>query len=89
MRAQRSGREQRSVAQWRELMDRYQSSGESQAVFCKGAGIALSTFQLWRSKLSSTERVEEFVEVTPAREFSGGWTVEIEFPDGTVTRVRG
>ena len=89
MRAKRNGREQRSVAQWRELMDRYQSSGESQAVFCKEAGIALSTFQLWRSKLGLAGRVEEFVEVTPSREFNGGWTLEIEFPDGTVTRVRG
>lgn len=89
MRTKRNVRGRRSVAQWRELMDRYQRSGESQAAFCKEVGIALSTFQLWRSRLGSAGRTEEFVEVTPRGQWSGGWTVEIEFPDGTVTRVRG
>ena len=44
----------RSAEQWREIQQRFEHSGQTQAAFCAGEGLALSTFTLWRRKLDSS-----------------------------------
>jgi transposase-like protein len=89
MQGKRNGGGRRSAAEWREILERYEGSGLSQAAFCQEAGVAPSTFQVWRRKLRRRGGVEEFVALSPSVEPGGRWAVEIELPDGTVTRVRG
>jgi len=87
----------RSAAEWQEIMNRFAASGRSQAAFCRAEGISRSTFDLWRGKLrskSSPKKLpqktpKEFVEVTSVGTPAiGGWTVEIELPDGRLARLR-
>ncbi len=44
----------RSAAQWREILQRFEHSGQTQPAFCAAEGLALSTFSLWRRKLNSS-----------------------------------
>lgn len=94
MESNTNGRSHRSAADWQEILNRFSASGRSLAAFCRAEGISRSTFDLWRRKLqpkkTSKKRVpKEFVEVTPVSEpVIGGWTVEIELPDGRLARLR-
>ena len=47
----------RSAEQWREIQQRFEHSGQTQAAFCAAEGLALSTFTLWRRKLDSSREV--------------------------------
>ena len=47
----------RSAEQWREIQQRFEHSGQTQAAFCAAEGLALSTFTLWRRKLGSSREV--------------------------------
>jgi hypothetical protein len=87
----------RSEADWREIMTRFAASGRTLAAFCRAEGISRSTFDVWRGKLRSKKPPKtaprkasrEFVEVTPVSAPPiGGWTVEIELPDGRLARLR-
>ena len=85
-----NGRVQRSASDWQAIMKQYEGSGRNRAAFCRSQSISQSTFDVWYRKLRLREAAPEFVEVKPTVETSiGGWLVEIEFPDGTVARVRG
>jgi transposase-like protein len=89
-----NGRVQRSASEWASLVSRYEESGRSGAAFCRAEGISRSTFDLWRRKLRSStpspaKPVKSFVELTPSEDRIGGWSVEIELPDGTLARLRG
>ena len=87
---QSNGRVKRSAADWQEIMKQYERSGRSRAAFCRSQSISPSTFDVWYRKLQSKTVSRDFVEVKPAVETSiGGWTVEIELPDGTLARLRG
>ncbi len=44
----------RSAEQWREILQRFEHSGQTQPAFCAAEGLALSTFSLWRRKLNSS-----------------------------------
>ncbi len=44
----------RSAEQWREILQRFEHSGQTQPAFCAAEGLALSTFTLWRRKLNSS-----------------------------------
>ena len=92
-----NGRLVRSAADWQEIMNRFAASGRSSAAFCRAEGISRSTFDLWRGKLRSKSSPKkpprkvskEFVEVTPVPAPAiGGWTIEIELPDGRLARLR-
>lgn len=89
-----NGRVQRSAADWQAILHRFSSSGRSLAAFCRAEGISRSTLDVWRRKLepkkgSRKRAPREFVEVTPVSEPGiGGWTVEIELPDGRLARLR-
>lgn len=81
--------EHRSEAEWRTILARFKVSGQSQLAFCREAGIAPTTFQLWRRRLRQDRAAPaRFVEVTPAAP-APRWAIEIELQDGTITRVRG
>jgi transposase-like protein len=41
----------RTPAQWRELVQGWPRSGETQADYCRRHGIAVSTFHRWRERL--------------------------------------
>ncbi len=97
MEAKSNGRTVRTEADWREIMTRFAASGRTMAAFCRAEGIPRSTFDLWRRKLRSRKPQKkgpkssprEFVEVTPVPTPAiGGWTVEIELPDGRLARLR-
>ena len=93
MKTSANGRIRRNSAEWEALLSRFEMSGRGRDEFCRAEGLGRSTFHKWLRKLrpqqSSPQPVKEFIEMTPATERTGGWTVEIELPDGTVTRVRG
>jgi len=94
MESKTNGRMHRSAGDWQEILNRFTSSGRSLAAFCRAEGISRSTLDVWRRKLqpkasSRKPARREFVEVTPVSEpMLGGWTVEIELPDGRLARFR-
>ena len=47
-------RARRTAAQWRDLFERFEQSGQTRGKFCAAHGLALSTFDLWRRKLGAT-----------------------------------
>lgn len=80
----------RSAHQWREILDRFASSGLTQEQFCAREGLALSTFYSWRAKLSTASalpRLADFVEVTPTCS-SSSFDIELALPGGVVLRMR-
>ena len=97
-------RARRTVAQWQELIERFERSGQTRGNFCAANALALSTFDLWRRKLGETQApVDEapceslFVELTNATEpagssrsaaGTGAWEVELELGAGMVLRLR-
>ena len=91
----------RSAQEWRKILARCERGGQSQREFCEREGLALSTLQWWRRKLSTMGRERDhhdgawFVEL--ADESAGreevesspvGWDVELELGGGMVLRVR-
>jgi len=85
----KKNRVQRSEADWKAILDRYDRSGQSRAAFCRREALPSSSFILWERKLRQRGRGTEFVDVTPASQTAGRWSVEFQFPDGTTARVRG
>ena len=96
-------RARRTAAQWQELIERFERTGQTRGRFCAAHGLALSTFDLWRRKLRATpaavneERPEAlFVELTnptqtqtpPTSAGTGAWEVELDLGAGMVLRVR-
>jgi len=86
-------RVQRNASDWQEIQQRFEASGRSLAAFCRSEGISRSSFDAWRRKLrvhkSAKKAAREFVELTPVSAPTiGGWTVEIELPDGRLARLR-
>jgi len=85
----------KSSAQWRTLMQAYESSDLSQREFCRQQGVAYSTFGYWRSRLRSTDRPQEahggsLVELTAMRasDDAAPWRVEIDLGGGVKLRLR-
>ena len=52
-------RARRTPAQWRELVEGFERSGQTRGKFCAANGLALSTFDLWRCKLRATPAAVE------------------------------
>lgn len=85
-----NGRVQRSAAEWRAIIARYERSGAKQAEFCTREGIALHSFKKhYRHRQVAEARPGAFVEVAPRAVEPEGWAVELEFPSGLRLRVRG
>ncbi len=81
----------RSEEEWREIVQRFEASGQSQHEFCKSEGLTLASFTRWRRRLqaSATPAAIDhgFVEIARACT-TPTWTIELELPGGGVLRVR-
>ena len=94
----------RSANEWRALIRAFSRSSETRTQFCEHHGVALSTFDRWRSLLlheSSARAVPNtvpsdpgalFVEIAeedkPVTAVSEGWDVELELGGGVLLRLR-
>jgi hypothetical protein len=85
-----NGRVQRSAAEWRAIIARYERGGAKQAEFCRREGIALHSFKKhYRRRQAVESPAGTFVEVPPRVGEPESWAVELEFPSGLRLRVRG
>ena len=50
-------RSRKSVEQWSELVDQFDSSGDSMEQFCQQQNLAMSTFQRWRSTIHRSKEL--------------------------------
>lgn len=81
----------RSEQEWREIVQRFEASGQSQRQFCKSEDITLASFARWRRRLQATGTPAAidsgFVELaTPS--VAPSWSIELELPGGSILRVR-
>lgn len=89
-------RVRRSREQWRELLERFEHSGQSREEFCRAQGLTLSSFAHWRRALGKTAAGRRdiagppvFLELTPPASASAGiWDLELELGSGVVLRLR-
>lgn len=91
MRTKPRQRVQRSETEWRRILDRFEASGRSQEAFCRESGIPVTTLQAVRRRLRDRRpppAPAQFIEMTPVAIPASRWAIEIEFPDGTIARVR-
>jgi hypothetical protein len=82
-------RRRRGRAEWVEIVARFGESGLSIRDFCKRESLAVSSFQRWHRRLSTTEKAAFTELVPPVAGSDERWPVEIEFPGGVVLRIRG
>ena len=92
--AEKRRRVRRTEAQWRELVARFEASGQSQAAFCAEQGVVASSFARWCQRLrraacrqSAVVADSVFVELAPERDGMGHWDVELELGAGVVLRL--
>lgn len=84
----------RDLAQWQRLLAEQRQSGESQQVFCKARGIALSTFQSWKRRLGDSVAIPagqaDWVDVSDALTSGNGsgWDIELDLGGGVCLRLR-
>lgn len=86
---QKSVRKRGSAPQWRDLFQRYESSGLTQEQFCRRHGLALSSFQRWRQRLRVRRAPADFVEIVSASNAalpSSTWSLEVSLPGGVSLR---
>ena len=77
------------AAQMRELIAEFETSGESQVGFCRGHGLALSTFLYWRRRIRGASQAgarSAFVELQVVSGKAGAG-VEIALPGGAVAKI--
>jgi putative transposase len=91
---------ERSEARWSRVMTDQQLSGLSQRAYCVREGLALSTFALWRRRLSQsavTADPARFVEIVPRSESEPNaaldssvhaWDIELDLGGGVTLRMR-
>jgi hypothetical protein len=86
----RSRRKRRTESEWTEILRRFESSGLTSLVFCRREGLALSSFQRWRSRLGPVGPAE-FVELVPTTRdaTAAEWSLDIALPNGVQLRFRG
>jgi hypothetical protein len=66
MRVLADGRVQRTEAEWRGLVDRFEKSGLSTTAFCARAKLPRSSFVKWRGILGQSPAVERSSRRSPA-----------------------
>jgi len=89
MKIQSSGRIRRNAAEWRDLVSRFEESGESVPAFCEKEGISHESLRRWRIKLGSEADPSAFVPVTSEPSSSPSWTLEITLPGDCRIRLQG
>ena len=94
----------RSASEWHALIQAFSRSGVTRSQFCTRHGLALSTFDWWRSRLrrASATRSESNPPPTPAKALfvelaqeakpdavvSANWDVELDLGGGVFLRLR-
>ena len=85
-------RHRRNGDQWRELLDRFDRSGQTQEQFCAAHDLGLSTFSRWRKRLRRQSPMGSsdalFVELAQDAPASRLWDVELELGSGMCLRLR-
>ena len=85
-------RTQRTAAEWRSIMARFEAGGLTGEAFCAAEGIGSSAFWRWRRRLADEDAARAgnggpaFVELSGAG--GAAWDVELELGGGVVLRVR-
>jgi hypothetical protein len=87
---ERKDRVRRTREEWAGILRRFESSGLDSKTYCRRAGLSLSSFQRWRSRLAA-HAAAEFVELTPSSPDSAtsGWELEVTLPNGVRLQFRG
>ena len=87
----RSNRTRRTKAQWTEVLQRFQSSGQDSREFCRREDLALSSFQRWRHRLGSIAAPEfvELVSTSSPSIPSSTWSLDVSLPNGVSLRFQG
>ena len=89
----------RSRAEWQEIYNTWQSSGQTQREFCDTQGLRHRTFEKWSRRFRKADGAppaaaptrQPFVELTgtvhtePAQ---AGWDIELELGQGVILRMR-
>ena len=92
MRVLSDGRVRRTEAEWRSILSRYESSGQSETVFCRRSKLARGTFVKWKRRLSQEPSPKPaFVEwlapvARPQAPGPGASEFELVLPGGVVLR---
>lgn len=79
-------------AEWKKRVGQWERSGQSQRVFCAKRGLALSTFQWWRSKLRRSEPQRPATAFLPLElnaAPAGAAAIEVELRSKTRFRLEG
>jgi hypothetical protein len=82
----------RGEKEWAKIVRRFESGGLAGTAFCQREGLALSSLQRWRQRLSS-RGAAPFIELVPppvsAPPLSSGWSLEVSLPNGASVRFQG
>ena len=93
MQVKSNGRVRRTESGWRELITRWQGSGQGVVEFCRAQEIQLTSFQRWRQRLAQASAASDFVAVTSAptapEPVVATWSLELTLPNGCTLRFRG
>ncbi len=83
-----NGKVQRSAAEWRAILERYEHSGLATAAFCAQEGLAFNSFKKRYYHHKRATRPATFVELSspPA---APSWELEVTLPNGMRFHVRG
>jgi hypothetical protein len=86
-------RRRRGAGQWQCLIEAFEAGGDSQAVFCRRRGLALSTFQYWRRRLraevspETTEAAAGLIDLGELGSSSRGWQIELSLGEWVRLRI--
>jgi len=91
MRKQSNGKVQRSAAEWRALIERYEQSGLGMVAFCTRAGVALNSFKKrYYAYRRAGRAAAAFVELPPPSISTvPDWELELTLPNGVRVSARG
>jgi hypothetical protein len=86
-----SRREPKPVPFWRDLIERWKTSGQSIAAFCDTHRVSQATFYSWRKRLTAQSRPTTALP-SPTPKFAAvrvvpDPTVEVVFPSGLIVRI--
>lgn len=83
------GRCKRTEDEWRQILVRFQRSGQSGLGFFQKEGIEFSSFQRWLRRLEGVPAARDFVTVTAVPEGGAAWTMVIVLPNIGTVRFQG
>jgi hypothetical protein len=86
------GRVRRREAEWRDLVSRWEASGQGVREFCRGQEIQISSFQRWRQRLAASATRSDFIPVTRVATAAAPcptWSLDLVLPNGCTLRFQG